>query len=231
MPGLGAPAGPAGRGAAEAAGGGMRGGGIGRGGRTILRGTGLAGSGSGSGGTTAVRAGSAALLLGSAVRRGAGSGSSGTGAAGSAVEGVVVALSMILIRERALFWGRKALDSESRTISCLGACVLPCRMAMTVASSRAACGDLTSTPMDWRRKRTSLLPTPICWASSSTRIFPMDSRLLPNGSLARRLGHFGSALLPLGGRALLLGLFGFLLESRRRFLEGVRGGEDLLGRL
>src|SRR5438552_27762 len=216
MPGLAGPEGAAGLGAVEAAGGGTRGEGVGRGGRTILRGTGLAGSGSGSGGTTAVRAGSAALLLGSAARRGAGSGSSGTGAAAGA-------LSMILIRERALFWGRKALDSVSRTISCLGACVLPWRMAVTVASSKAACGDLTSTPIDWRRKRTSLLPTPICWASSSTRIFPMNSRLLPGGSPARRLGNFG--------RALFRGLFGFLFGSRRRLLEGVGGSQDLLSRL
>jgi hypothetical protein len=147
--------------------------GAGRGdGRAIFRGRvgfGGTGSASGSEGTTAVLAGSAGFAFGSAAATGAGRTGGGSGS-GSVWAGATV-FSTILIRESALFCGRNAFDSVSRTISCLGACVLPCRIARTVASSSAACGDLTSTPIDWRRKRTSLLPTPICAASSSTRIF------------------------------------------------------------
>ena len=140
---------------------------------------GLAGSsGSGSDGTTAVRAGSAGFARASAAAGGgvetvAGPGRRTTGStSGSRRAGAV--FSTILMRESALFWGRNAFDSLSRTINCLGAWVFPCRMASTVDSSSAACGDLTSTPIDWSRKRTSLLPIPICSASSSTRIFPIE---------------------------------------------------------
>jgi hypothetical protein len=149
---------------------------VGLGGRTILRGNegGFAGSddGSGSEGTTAVRVDSVGLAEGEDLRAGS------TSSLGRAVEGVGVgsgagAFSTILIRESALFWGRKAFVSASRTINCLGAWVLPCRIARTVDSSRAASWLLTSTPIDCSRKRTSLLPMPIWAASSSTRIFPI----------------------------------------------------------
>ncbi len=143
------------------------------GGRTILRGSGgRTASASGSEGTTAVRAGSIGLARGSG---GAGGGGRRT-AWGSGSERGMIGLSTILIRESALLCGRNAFDSASRTINCFGAWVFPCRIASTVASSSAACSDFTSTPIDWRRKSTSLLPIPICAASSSTRIFPIGAR-------------------------------------------------------
>src|SRR6266540_3868690 len=128
-------------------------GGSGRGGNTILRGRGFGASGSGSEGTTAVRAGSAGFVLGSAVAFVSATGRSLAGCAlsGSSSGGVLVGtsgFSTILMRDRALFCGRNALASVSRTMSCLGACVLPWRIARTVASSSAAWGDFTSTPMD-----------------------------------------------------------------------------------
>jgi hypothetical protein len=113
--------------------------------------------------TTAVRAGSAAAAA--AAREVFGRVSRGSGSAGAAPScsspAPVGGLSTILMRERALFCGLGARDSVSRTMSCLGACVLPCRIAITVDSSSAAWGDFTSTPIDWSRKSTSLLPIPI----------------------------------------------------------------------
>src|SRR5207237_6127081 len=98
---------------------------VGRGGRTILRGSGAAGlgaSGSGSDATTAVRVGSACLTGGpfGSGWRDSRMGSSGAVSAGAEPAGPAT-FSMILIRESALFCGRNALDSVSRTISCLGA--------------------------------------------------------------------------------------------------------------
>ncbi len=70
------------------------------------------------------------------------------GSLGSSDGSVSAGLSTILMRFNALFCGRAVRASASRTRSCLGACVLPWRMASTVDSSRAACADLTSTPID-----------------------------------------------------------------------------------
>src|SRR5512143_3282306 len=110
-------------------------------------------------------------------------------------------------------------------------------MASTVASSRAACGDLTSTPIDWRRKMTSFVPTPICAASSSTRIFAIGLRLLPNDRLFCRLG-LAARFLAGGFRAFdnrfaFRFPLGFLVGGSRipdLFLGGPSGLEDLFCR-
>jgi len=82
---------------------------------------------------TAVRAGSAGTAdRGAFSRRGAG------GASASTSSDLPGGFSMILMRESALFCGRGARASVSRTMSCFGACVLPWRIANTVDSSSAA---------------------------------------------------------------------------------------------
>src|SRR5262249_7716136 len=120
---------------------------------------------------------------------------------------------------------------------------LPWRMARAVDRPSAACGDLTSTPMDCSRKRTSLLPTPIWAASSSTRIFAMNcvlDSLFSDGRFLRRLFLRSVGALLAGGffrRRLFLALSGLLGGfagpplGGARLLEFPRGRDDLLGRL